>query len=179
MYGRIGQRDACELLDDVAHLRRGGFEKFAAGGCIEEQVSHLDGRSHRAADSSDRLECAAGDGQFVTALGVGRAAPDADLGNRADAGQRLAAKAHCSYGKKVFLGGQLAGGVLAKGQLKVVCVHAGAVVGAADQLDAAVGDIEVDPRRGGVDAVLQQLLHDRGGTFDHLAGGDLVDHQRR
>jgi hypothetical protein len=33
----------------------------------------------------------------------------------------------------------------------------------------------VDARGAGVEAVLDQLLGDRGGTFHHLAGGDLVD----
>ena len=39
-------------------------------------------------------------------------------------------------------------------------------------------DRNVDPLRAGVERVLDQFLHRRGGPLDHLAGGDAVDEQR-
>ena len=50
-----------------------------------------------------------------------------------------------------------------------------AVVGDADALDAAAGEVDVDLRRAGVERVLQQLLQRRSRPLDDLAGGDLVD----
>jgi hypothetical protein len=44
-----------------------------------------------------------------------------------------------------------------------------------DSPPAGGGDL--DPGRAGIERILDQLLDDTGGTFDHLAGGDLVDHR--
>src|SRR5690606_354868 len=52
------------------------------------------------------------------------------------------------------------------------------VVAHPQQLDAALLDVHVDAPGAGVLAVLQQLLGHRGGTLDHLAGGDLVGQSR-
>ena len=38
---------------------------------------------------------------------------------------------------------------------------------------------DVDPRRAGIDGVLQQFLDDARRPLNHFAGGDLVDHARR
>ena len=56
----------------------------------------------------------------------------------------------------------------------VVAVHAGAVVGDADEVDAALFEVDTDAARAGVEGVLDQLLDDAGGALDDLSGGDLV-----
>ena len=71
--------------------------------------------------------------------------------------------------------GELAGGVAGEGERQVVGMDAAAVIDDADQLGAALLDLDVDARAAGVDAVFQQLLDDAGGPFDDLAGGDLGD----
>ena len=58
-------------------------------------------------------------------------------------------------------------------------VHAAAVVGHLDAVDAAVVERDGDARGAGVERVLHQLLHRRGRALDHLAGGDAVDGVRR
>ena len=58
-------------------------------------------------------------------------------------------------------------------------MDAAAVVDDADQLAAALLDVDVDARAAGVEAVFQQLLDDAGGPLDDLAGGDLGDDGRR
>ena len=99
----------------------------------------------------------------------------ADLGDR---GQRLAAKAERADAEQIVGVGDLAGGVAGDGQRQLVGRDAAAVIDDADQLDAPLLDSHVDPRRAGVDGVLQQLLDDAGRPLDHLAGGDLVDDAR-
>src|SRR5690606_2001504 len=76
-------------------------------------------------------------------------------------------------------GGELARRVRGHGQRQLFRRDPAAVVGDADQLRAAFFDGDVDVRRAGVEAVLDQLLDDAGGSLDDLARGDLVDEQRR
>ena len=54
-------------------------------------------------------------------------------------------------------------------------MNAFAVVGNANQIHAAVHDINFDARRERIDAVFQQLLHHAGRTFNHFPGGYAVD----
>ena len=56
----------------------------------------------------------------------------------------------------------------------VVSAHADAVVGHPDEAATAGGDFDGDAGGLGVDGILDEFLHDRRGTFDDLAGGDLV-----
>ena len=63
-------------------------------------------------------------------------------------------------------------------QREIVGVHAGAVVGDADQRPPAGFDRHVDAPRAGVERVLDQLLDRRSRPLDHFAGGDAVDQQR-
>src|SRR5690554_4580579 len=65
------------------------------------------------------------------------------------------------------------------GQQELLGLDAAAVIGDANQLAAAAGDLDVDSRCAGVERVLQQLFDDAGRTLDHLARGDLVDNARR
>src|SRR3954447_9800297 len=53
--------------------------------------------------------------------------------------------------------------------------HAAAVIGDADAPPSATVGEDVDAAGGGVDGVLNQLLHHARGTLHHLAGGDAVD----
>ena len=64
-------------------------------------------------------------------------------------------------------------------ELEIGRVHADAVVADPDQIAPARLDGDLDPPRPGVERVLDQLLHRRGGPLDHFAGGDAVDEQRR
>lgn len=50
-----------------------------------------------------------------------------------------------------------------------------AIVGDLDEFEAAVLDDEVDGGGGGVEAVLDQLLHGGDGALDDFPGGDSVD----
>ena len=97
-----------------------------------------------------------------------------DAGHGGDGGQRLAAKAEGGDGEQIVGGAQLGGGVALEGQQRVVAIHAVAVVGDADEPAPAGFDLDADAGGAGVERVLQQLLHHRGGPVHHLAGGDLV-----
>ena len=65
-----------------------------------------------------------------------------------------------------------------EGEQRIVALHADAVVADANRLAAALLDGDVDRRGAGVERVLDQLLHGRRWSLDHLAGGDLVCDRR-
>ena len=69
----------------------------------------------------------------------GAAAGEGEAGNRGDAGQTFAAKAHAGHMFQIGEAGDFAGGVAGKRQFDIVGMNARAVVGDADQLDAAAG----------------------------------------
>ena len=58
---------------------------------------------------------------------------------------------------------ELAGGVTGEGQRQVVGVDAAAVIDDADQLDAALLDLDIDATGAGIDGVFEQFLDDAGG----------------
>ena len=56
----------------------------------------------------------------------------------------------------------------------IVAHHAAAVIGDLDQLLSACLDLNANARCARIQRVLQQLLHHRRRTLDHLAGSNLV-----
>jgi len=69
----------------------------------------------------------------------------------------------------------LGGGVLADRGTGRRLVHPVPVVGDRDGFGAPGLDVDVDSGRPGVEAVLDQFLHDGRRALDHLAGRDLGD----
>jgi hypothetical protein len=61
------------------------------------------------------------------------------------------------------------------GQRQVLGGDPDAVVGDADQTNAAGFEIDHDARGAGIESVVEQFLDDRSRPLDDLAGGDLVD----
>ena len=69
----------------------------------------------------------------------------------------------------------LAGRMARQRERQFVALDAAAIVADTAQLRAAILDLDLDALGAGVEAVLDQLLEHRGGPFDDLAGGDLVN----
>ncbi len=173
------QRQPRERFGDMAHLGRRRSEELAAHGRVEEQVLDLDARAGRAVPRADGAEIAAVADDFGAAAFFGRPRLQRHLGDAADGGEGFAAEAEGLDAKEVVGVVELAGGVGGEGQRQVVGVDAAAVVGDADQLDAALFHVHVHAAGAGVDGVFEEFLEDAGRPFDDLAGGDLVDDQRR
>ena len=100
-------------------------------------------------------------------------------GNSRNARQRLAAKAETGDLLQIVETGDFAGGVAGQGQGQFAGGNPAAVVANPDQPDAALLHLNGDPGRAGIQTVFQQLLDDRSGTFNHLAGRNLTDQLRR
>ena len=111
--------------------------------------------------------------------GVARARRQLDRRHRRDARQRLAAEAERSDARQIVLVADLARRVTGERERRIVGAHAFAVVAHPDQAQAAVLELDDDAARARVERVLDELLHDRRRTLDHLAGRDLRRELRR
>ena len=75
--------------------------------------------------------------------------------------------------REIIGGGELAGGVAAEGEFHFAGRNARSVVADADERSSAVARLDGEIGRAGVDGVLDQFFHDRGGPLDDFTGGDL------
>ena len=179
MQVRLGEGDAGHDLADVPHLGGRRAQELAPHRRVPEEMPDLDPGPGRSVPESDRGQFAA----MAVNLGSERFAAgprlERHLGDAADRRQGFAAKSHGADAEEVVRAGELAGGVVGEGEREVGGVDAAAVVDDADRLGAADFDVDIDSGGAGVEAVLEEFLDDAGGPFDHLAGGDLVDHRHR
>ncbi len=169
-----GQRQAAHRGLGVVRLGARMLEELAPRRGGEEQVAHHHARPHGAGGGRDIRDRAALDADLRGVRRTGRARGDGEPRRGADRGQRLAAEAQGGDVHQVVVG-QLRGGVAQHRQRQAVRVHAAAVVGHLDAVDAAGVERHRDPRRTRVERVLHQLLHRRRRALDHLAGGDAID----
>ena len=103
----------------------------------------------------------------------------ADLGDTADGGQGFAAEAKGVDVAEIPDLVQFAGGVAGEGQGQIVGVDATAVIDDLDEVAAAVPHFDVEACAASINGVLQQFFDDAGGSFDDLAGGDLINERVR
>ncbi len=152
------------------------FHVLEPGGGVVEEVPHHHGGALGASGllaAGDHAPLQLQGDAEVTAGGAGE---DLHPGDRGDGGQGLPPEAQGADGLQVVLGADLAGGVAEEGGLHVGGVDAAAVVGDPDVGHASPLDLHREGMGPGVDGVLHQLLHHRGGALHHLAGGDEVGH---
>jgi hypothetical protein len=166
------QRVAAHRLQAVRQLGGIGLQELAARRGGEEQLAHLHAG---AGGAGGGLQFAAVGVQPAGVGGVGGAAGQAEIGNRRDGGQRLAAKAHRAHRLQIGQAGDLAGGMALHRQHQLVGRDAAAVVFHHDAAHAAGHQPHGDLAGAGVQRVVDQLTHHRGRPFHHLAGGDLAD----
>ena len=94
------------------------------------------------------------------------------MGYGANGCQRLAAKTEGPDGKQVLLGLQLGGSMPLERQRHLGRRDPRSVVGHLDQAATTALDAHADGACPGIEGVLDQLLDDRRGSFNHLTGGD-------
>ena len=173
--GGEGEREAFEHGGAVGGFGVVGFEEFAAGGGVEEEVGHFDGGAFGRGGGGHGGEAAVfgadGAGVALAALAAG----EGEAADGGDAGQPFAAKTHAGDAFQIAQTADFAGGVAREGEGEVIGVDARAVVGNAQQFHAAAFDFDGDGGCAGVYAVFDDFFEGVGGAFDHFAGGDLVD----
>ena len=93
-----------------------------------------------------------------------------------DGRQRLAPEAQGTNGRQISGGAHFAGGVAEEGGGQFLRRDAAAVVRHPDEGHAAALQLGHHGGRSGVYGVFDELLHDAGRPFHHLAGGDEICH---
>ncbi len=172
---RLRQGDAAKSLLAVPVFGGIGAQELASRRRVEEKFVH---RHRRAGGQGRRLRYADLAGVDLDAPCVGfvaRARRQGNTRHRCDAGQRFTAKTQRCDRLEVARRRELRRGVTGDCELKIRALDAAAVVGDANQLDAAAGERDVDLGRTRVDAVLEQLLQRGGRPLDHLSRSDLID----
>ena len=168
------QRDAPYHFVDMAEFGFLGAHELAARRGVVKQIQHFQRAADRVRGGFDRHRLLAPFGIGLPRLAlVGGARRQGQTGNRADTGQRFAAKTE-------------ADDRLRSSSVLILLVACRASASARSSLpmpqplsrmrisSAAAFNIDIDARRPGVRAVFHQLLDDRRGAFNHLSGGDLV-----
>ena len=169
---RTRQRVAAHRLEAVGQLGRVALEEFAPRRCAEEQFAHLDAGAARARSG---LQLAAAGVEPMRVLGGRGAAGQLHLGHRADGREGLAAKAHRRDRFKVGQRCDLAGGMAPQRERQFTGFNAFTVVFDDRRAHAAAAELDDHLAGAGVQGVVDQFAHHRGGPLDHLAGGDLAD----
>ena len=108
-----------------------------------------------------------------------RAGAQHEVRHRRDARQRLAAEPERANRAEILGLGDLARRMTLDRKPRVLRIHPLAVVFDPQQFLPAELDRHRDPRRAGVERVLDQLLDHRGRTLDDFAGGDLIGEVER
>ena len=171
-----GQGEPLHQLGDVAEFRRRRLQELEPGRDVVKQVLDRDAGAGPRPDLGDLFQSAAraadlDAGVFVVA---GRLGHEGHLRDGRDGGQGLAPKSHGGDLEQVVRRADLRSSVALEGQNGVFAAHAGAVVGDAQEILAALFEFHENAPRPGVQGVLDQLLDGGGGPLDDLARRDLV-----
>jgi len=151
-----------------------GFEEFQSCRGRREELAHLRGGASVERRRPDRRFNAAIDDDLVSGVGLALARLDGQPSDGADGGECLAAETQRGDIEEVLVA-ELGGGVSLHGEGQVGRTHALAIVADANEGKPTGDSHHLDLPRAGVERVLHEFLHDAGGPFDHLAGGNAVD----
>ena len=166
------QRVAAQSFHAVRQFGGVGLEEFAPRGHAEEKLFDLHGGAARACGL---LQLARARLKLPGAVGPFGAREQRCLGHGGNGRQRFAAKAHRAHRFQIVQAGDLAGGVALERRGQLRGFDAAAVVFHGNEPYAAGQQAHGDLRGPGVQRVVQQLAHDRGGALDDFAGRNLAD----
>lgn len=168
------------MLLKVGKLGFFGTQKFAPRRGVEKQVAYFDaGAARMRRRRYPRLHppafghYAKAAARIIKGVGGQRQARD-----RADRGQRFAAKPQRADALQITEALYFAGGMTGKRQRQIIFGDPYAIVAHLDQARAALLNLDLDTPACRIDGVFDQLFGHRGRALDHLAGGNLVGQAR-
>jgi hypothetical protein len=179
LQSRHGQGQSRDGLAHVTELGGSRAHEPPSDRRVEKEIPDFDAGARRAIPRAHRGQFAAVTGDLRALLRVGGPRLQSHLGDTADRRQCLTSEAERGDTVQIIGVGQFAGGVAGEGERQVGGGNAVAVVDDADQVGAALLQIDFDSPAAGVDRVFQQFLDDARRSFDHFAGGDFRHDQGR
>ena len=170
----VGQCHPFQFGQDIGQFRLVRLQELASGGYVEEEVANGEVRADGTAGRFLRDQVGALDAYARAQFVAGRACAQFHLCHRSDGGQCFASEAHGAQGEEVRSLLDFRGGMAFEGQSRIGGTHAAAIVDDLHQRLAGIFNNHLDERGLGSQRVLHQLLDNRSGTLDDLAGGNLV-----
>ncbi len=169
------QRNTPHHLINMSELGLFGAHKLAARRRVVKEVEHFQRGARRMRGGFDRHRHIAPFGiRLPGFLLFSGARGQRQARNGADARQRLAAKAQADDRFQIVQRRDFTGGVTRERHRQFRFADAAAVVTDANQLRAALFNIDIDTRGASIEAIFHQFLNDRRRSLDHFTGGDLV-----
>ena len=110
---------------------------------------------------------------------IGLAGTERQSCDLANARQSLTPKPERADAVKILGGPQLARGVGGDRQRQFIRLDATAVIDNADERDAPLFKVNINPRGSGVEGVFQEFLDDACRPLNDFAGGNSIHHRRR
>ena len=171
---RRGQRVKPHRRHDVRRLGGVGFKKLPPRRHRVKKLRHFDARALRPSVVAHVKDATAIHHDLRAASRACLAGLQGEPGHTRDGRQRLATKPEGRQPVEVARLGNLAGGVSLQRKERILARHAAAVVLNAHERTTAVAKFDLDPRRPGIERILNQLLHHGSRPLHHLARSDLV-----
>ena len=166
-----GQRMSSHGLQRMRELSGVGLEELAPCRGAEKKLAHF----HRGPGGArGGLQFTAARVQPEGVGGVGGAAGQAEVGNAGNGGQGFAAEPHGAHTLQFRQITDLAGGVPFQGQGQLLRRDAAAIVLHGDAAHSPGREPDRDLGGAGIQRVVHQFAHHRGGPLHHLARGDLA-----
>ncbi len=171
---RMRHGETLHDIGDGARLGAIALQEFEPCRRRGEKIAHLDLGAARLRRRRDLVLQALIDFDAHAMRGAVAARRDVEQRDRADRGQRLAAKAERRDREKIAVR-QFRRRMALDREIEIFRAHAGAIVGDADQAPAARLDDDLDAACAGIERILDQFLHGGRRTLDDLARRDAVD----
>jgi len=169
----------CDRLrfDDLFEMRIFGVlcpQEFPSSREIVKQGAYFDLGAGRFATVLNADDFSSVDDDFGSGEGIRFAGCESKFGDARDTWDCFPSKAESVDRGEVLLRFDFRGRVSFEAHQGVVSIHPAAVIGYADQCDAAALDAYLDVGGTGVDAVFDELFCDRGRALDNFTSGNLA-----
>ena len=170
----MANRLQVNVMLNVTAFRVFRAKKFPTRRQIIEKRAHLDLRSRRFTTIAHHLDLTPINDDLRSGDGIRLACGQSKTGNTGDARQCFAAKSKRADSLQVSSRANLARSMPFKRKKRVITIHAAAIVNDTDHGNSSPTNHDLNLAGVGVDAVLDEFFHHRGGTLHYFASRNLA-----
>ena len=170
------QRVVRHKRSDVPQFGRFRFQEFASRRHAVKNICHADRSPARHARRLHAQQLAPREFDASSFSIFARARLEKQPRNRGNRWQRFAAKAKRCNRKQIVSRPQFRSRVPLERQQRIVMIHPAAIIDHANHALPAGFHFDSDRLRPGIQRILQQFLHHRGGPLDNLPSSNFIRH---